>query len=59
LGISRPDNGDVSSYVLNQFSEDEKIKLHGYLTKAAEALLFCLQEGIGSAMATYSKKSVI
>ena len=59
LGISRPDNGDVSSYVLHQFSEDEQLELHGYLTKAADALLYCLQEGIGPAMDTYSKKSVV
>jgi PTH1 family peptidyl-tRNA hydrolase len=35
LGISRPDHGNVTAWVLGNFSGDETIRLSGYLKKAA------------------------
>jgi len=35
LGISRPGHGNVTAWVLGNFSENETMRLPGYLTKAA------------------------
>jgi len=59
LGISQPPNSDVSSYVLRPFSSEEQEVLPRYLEKAAEALQYCLTEGIELAEKKYTKTMVL
>ena len=59
LGVSRPVHGDVSSYVLGKFSEEERIDLSGFLDKGVDALDFCLNKGVDSAIRKFKKKKVV
>ena len=59
LGVDRPKHGDVSSYVLGKFSEDERIVLPNYLEKASEALVYCLEKGIEAALKKYQRLIVV
>ena len=59
LGISRPSHSDITSYVLGNFSEDERIVLPTYLEEAAGLLELCLTEGFDTAADQYKKKRVI
>jgi len=59
IGIGRPRFGDVSSHVLGQFTEEEKINLDDLLNIAAEATEYYLNNGIKKAQNTFSKKNVL
>ncbi|MCK5078141.1 MAG: aminoacyl-tRNA hydrolase [Calditrichia bacterium] len=59
IGISRPTRGDVTSHVLGKFTPDEQISLPIILEKSANALEFCLENGIDSAVNKFSKVKVI
>ncbi len=57
MGIGRP-RGDTREYVLGRFSEDELDKLPDFLSKAADAALVVVREGIEVAMNIYNRKEV-
>ena len=59
VGVSRPHHENVSSYVLSKFSLDEQIVLPILLEKAADALEYCISEGIESALKSYKKERVV
>lgn len=59
LGIGRPPFGQVSNWVLGEFSGDEKIILDQYLEAALKALEFCLANGVDKASNNYNKKPLI
>ena len=56
LGISRPTHGKVEAYVLSNFSDDEKIVLPTYLSKAAQLLEQCLIENFDLVEKKYKKE---
>lgn len=55
FGVSRPNHGNVSSYVLSKFSQEEEIMLPELLEKSAAALEYCLNEGIETALQKYQR----
>ena len=57
LGIGRPAHGDVASYVLSNFSSDEKIILDDFLRGGGEAIDCFMNEGFQKAAKTFSKKN--
>jgi peptidyl-tRNA hydrolase, PTH1 family len=50
IGIGRPRSGEPVSYVLKNFSEDEKIDLDRTFTRARESLIVWMNDGIDLAM---------
>lgn len=59
MGIGRPQYGDLASYVLSQFSSDEKIFLDDYIQKACESLNFAIENGWEKALNKYNKKKLV
>jgi len=59
LGIGRPIHGDVSNWVLSDFSKDETITLEKLLTEAGLALKTFLDKGFDVAASSYSRKNVL
>jgi PTH1 family peptidyl-tRNA hydrolase len=59
LGISRPPHGKVEAYVLSNFSEDEKIVLPTYLSKAAQLLEQSLVENFDLVEKKYKKEMLL
>jgi len=59
LGISKPSHGDISSYVLGKFSEDENAHLPLFLKGAAEVVETILDKGFDSTERIYRKKRII
>ena len=59
LGISRPIHGNVDSYVLGKFSEDEQIVLPTYLKKAAQLLEQCLIVEFNACEKKFKKEKLI
>lgn len=58
LGISRPVHGDITPYVLGNFSGDEQAVLPTYLEQAAEALETCLGNDFNSMVKKHRKTDV-
>lgn len=59
LGVGRPLFGQVSDFVLGEFSKDEKIQLDNYLNNAKKVIEDILKIGFEKASNLYSKKSLI
>lgn len=59
IGVSRPQHGNVSSYVLSKFSSDEQIVLPILLERAADAMEYCISEGIESALKSRKKEKIV
>jgi len=59
LGISRPLHGKVEAYVLSNFSDDEKIVLPTYLSKAANLLEQCLNEDFNTIESKFKKENLL
>lgn len=59
LGISRPSHGDITSYVLGNFSSDERAVLPTFLEGAAELLEKCLAEDFDVMAERYRKEKII
>lgn len=59
LGIGRPPHGDVSNWVLSDFSKDENLILQKILTESASALKTFLDKGFDAAASSYSRKNVL
>jgi len=55
IGIGRPSNGDLISYVIGKFDKDEKEDIILSIKLAAEAVENILGEGIDKAMNNYNK----
>lgn len=58
LGISRPEREPVHSWVLSNFSAQEKITLGNFLKSVATALEVSLSDNFEKAAALYSKKNL-
>lgn len=59
IGIGRPVHGDVSNWVLSDFSKDESVTLQKILTEGALALKTFLDKGFDAAASSYSRKNVL
>ena len=59
VGVSRPVHGDVSSWVLGKFSQDERIHLDILLDKSADAVESCMKIGFEKTANKYSKQYLI
>lgn len=59
IGISRPPFGDVSSWVLSRFSEDQFIDIEKYTLGAARAIEMALKQGFEKAASRYSRKKIV
>ena len=57
MGIGRPTHGNVASYVLSNFSSDERMVLDDFLKGGGEAIDCFMNEGFQKAAKTFSKKS--
>ncbi len=56
FGIGRPNHDDVATYVLSDFSRDEREKLDcSVFARAETAFRLCLDEGFDAAFAKYQK----
>lgn len=58
FGIGRPTHPDVASYVLSDFSPDEKILLSQVWPQASELLLGVLEKGPEPFLPEWAKKKV-
>ena len=54
VGIGRPPGNDAASYVLNDFTADERTTLESVCEKVVAAVELFLREGIEAAMNTYN-----
>lgn len=54
VGIGRPPNNDAVSYVLSDFTADERIRLASVYEKVVAAVELFLREGIEAAMNVYN-----
>jgi len=59
IGVGRPVHGSVSSYVLSDFSQDEKITLDDYLNKVAEIMGLYIENGFEKIANRFNKKNLI
>ncbi len=59
VGIGRPAHGDVTGYVLQNFSSPEMQGLPHVVEGAVEALEMLLDEGIGKAMSLFNNKEFV
>lgn len=59
LGIGRPSHGNVSAFVLEDFSSDEKIVLNDYFKGAATALETYMSVGFSKCASLYSRKNIV
>lgn len=59
LGISRPSNLDVTSYVLDEFSEEEKEVIHMFLAESARLLENCLENDFAHFEKNFRKKNIL
>ena len=57
IGIGRPQSGEMSSYVLSQFSSGERAELNTYLEFCSKALTDYMQDGFEKASTNYSRKN--
>ena len=57
LGVSRPSLGDVASWVLSPFSQEEEVGLGQVLERASQAIECCLSQGFDRAASRFSKQS--
>jgi PTH1 family peptidyl-tRNA hydrolase len=58
IGIGRPPHGDVSGWVLGQFSKDERAQLPLLLEKLHDPMLTAMVEGL-SKVGIYNKKNLL
>ena len=54
IGVGRPDQQDLASFVLSQFHEDEKQDVADTIEKAAKAAVTIVSEDLERAMNTYN-----
>jgi peptidyl-tRNA hydrolase, PTH1 family len=57
IGIDRPANQDVADYVLDEFPADEEGLMEDVFTKATDAAMVFLKEGIEAAMNKFNQKT--
>jgi len=58
VGIGRPSNGDVVSYVLSRFKKEEEPLIQEAIERAADAVEDVLREGWNVAMSRYNRPRV-
>ena len=58
MGISRPQHGSVSDYVLSRFSGQEANELDNFLDLGHKVVLEAITNGFESAASLFSKKSI-
>lgn len=59
LGIGRPKHGDVSNYVLSDFSSDERIQLEDFINGSRDVLKKIISDGFDKTAPNYKKKKLI
>ena len=59
MGISRPSDGNVSRWVLSDFSKKEEAYLDDFLNLGADALADFIKRGFEKSSNQFSKKTVI
>lgn len=59
LGIGRPKHGDVSNFVLSDFSKEEEVHLEGFIDKVVNALSSIITDGFEKTAPKYKKKNLI
>ena len=59
IGISRPQDGEVSRWVLSPFSKHESADLEIVLKSASEAIECCLEDGFERAASNFSRRNVL
>jgi len=59
LGIGRPVHGDVSNFVLSNFSNEEQINLNEYINGTKSVLEQVVENGFGKVASKYKKKLLI
>jgi len=59
IGVSRPEFGDVASYVLSNFSSREQSHLPGIITECSAAITGLVTGPVTAAMKQYRKKTVL
>lgn len=58
IGIGRPPHGDVSGWVLGQFSKDEQVQLPLLLQKLHDPMLTAMVDGLNK-VGIYNKKNLL
>lgn len=59
MGIGKPEHkGEVASYVLSNFSQQEQLFLSDWINKTVEATLFLLDSTLEQTSAKFSQKSI-
>lgn len=56
LGIGKPDDIDPADYVLQDFTEDERDALDGFISKGRDVLEYLIENGVERAMNKFNKK---
>jgi len=60
MGIGKPEHkGEVSSYVLGAFSDDQKKHLDAWIDEASDAVLFLLDNSMEDTSSKYAKKAAL
>jgi PTH1 family peptidyl-tRNA hydrolase len=60
IGIGKPQNkGEVASYVLSNFAEDEQKCLQALVQKAADALEYLLEHSLEETRCKFSQKAIV
>jgi len=58
MGIGKPEHKDISDYVLDQFSTEEKELLDKFIELGAQAVNEILKNGLNKAMNLFSNKKI-
>ncbi len=59
LGVDRPKHGNISSWVLSNFTQEEYDFLGNFLKGSSEALEYCLVHGIEKAQQEFNRKKFV
>ena len=59
IGVSRPRDGNISSWVLSPFSKDEEVGLGRILESASQSIEYCLGHGFEKAASKFSKQNLL
>ena len=55
IGVGRTDDGDLADHVLDRFGPDERERLPAIISRAADAVVSIMRDGLDAAMTTYNR----